>query len=116
MNGLRRGDVWFVLQAFHLILITIRGDLENLLSNMSIDSDGDAALHEADSDGHMANMSDDSGYYSSDPYERDEEAGEKADQGVFERPRGVRDRDWKVYEVVNSITNQFSVKFKAMWA
>ena len=113
MNGLRRGDVWYALQAFHVILMTIRGDLENLLSSMSIDSDRDVALHEADSDGHKANTPDDDGYYSSDP---EEEGGEAADQGVFERPRGVRDRDWKVYDVVNSITNQFGVKFKAMWA
>jgi hypothetical protein len=116
MNGLRRGDVWFVIQAFHLVLITIRGDLENLLSSMSIDPDRDAALHEAYSDGHMADMSDDSGYYSSDPSEREGKGGKEADQGIFQRPRGVRDRDWKVYEVVNSIANQFSVKFKAMWA
>jgi ATP-dependent RNA helicase DDX60 len=110
MNGLRRGDVWFVIQAFHLVLITIRGDLENLLSNMSTDPDRDAALHEAD-------MSDDSGYCSSsDPSEREERGGEEADQGIFQRPRGVRDRDWKVYEVVSSIANQFTVKFKAMWA
>jgi len=106
MNGLRRGDVWFVLQAFHLALITIRGDLENLLLSMSKDSDCDAALHETNSDDHG------SGYCSSDPSER----GEEADQGVFERPRNVRDRDWKVYEVVDSITKQFGVKFKAMWA
>jgi hypothetical protein len=116
MNGLRRGDLWFVIQAFHLVLITIRGDLENLLSNMSSNADRDAALHEVDSDGHMADMSDDSGYYSSDPSEREKVGGEEADQGIFERPRGVGDRDWKVYEVVNSITNQFSVKFKTMWA
>jgi hypothetical protein len=116
MNGLRRGDLWFVIQAFHLVLLAIRGDLENLLSNMSIDSDRDAALHEAESDGHMANISDDSGYYSSDPSERGEEGGEEAQEGIFARPRGVRDRDWKVYEVFNSITSQFSAKFKAIWA
>ena len=114
MNGVRRGDLWFVIQSFHLVLMTIRGDLENLLSNMSKDSDQDAASHEADSDGHMANMSDDSGYYSSDPSEREEEEG--AEEGTFKRPCGVRDRDWKVYEVMNSITNQFGIKFKAMWA
>jgi hypothetical protein len=113
MNGLRRGDVWFLLQAFHLLLATIRGDLENLLLSMSKDSD--AALHEADPDGHLACMSEDSGYYSSDPSEGEGE-GEEADLSAFERPYGVLDRDWRVYEVVNSITNQFSVKFEAMWA
>jgi hypothetical protein len=112
MNGLRRGDLWFALQAFHLVLMTIRGDLENLLSSMSMDSDRDATLHEADSDDQGANMSEDNGYNSSDPSETEEEA----DHGNFERPRGVPERDWKVYEVVNSITNQFGVKFKAMWA
>ena len=112
MNGLRRGDVWYALQAFQLVLITIRGDLENLLNSASIDSDRDAELHEADSDGHVANMPDDSGYFS----ETEEEGGEEAGQGISERPRGVRDRDWKVYEVVNNITNQFSAKFKEMWA
>jgi ATP-dependent RNA helicase DDX60 len=113
MNGLRRGDVWFALQAFQLVLITIRGDLENLLSSASKDSDRDAALHEADSDGHMADTPDDSGYFST---EREEEGEEEAGPGISERPRGVRERDWKVYEVVNSITNHFSNKFKAMWA
>jgi hypothetical protein len=116
MNGLRRGDVWFALESFHLVLMTIRGDLENLLSNMSIDSDRDAALHEADSDGHVANTADDSGYHSSDPLEREEEGVEKADEGTFERPSGARDADWTLYEVVNRITNKFGVKFKAMWA
>jgi len=116
MNGIRRGDVWFALQAFQLVLIIIRNDLENMLCSAPIDSDRDPALPEAVSDGHMTNIPDDSGYFSTDPSEREEEAGEEADQGISERPRGVRDRDWKVYEVVNSITNQFSAKFKAMWA
>jgi hypothetical protein len=103
INGLRRGDVWFVLEAFHLVLTTIRDDLENLLLIMS----KDLALHEED-------MSEDSGYYLSDPPEKEEV--EEADLSAFERPHGVLDRDWRVYEVVNSITNQFGAKFKEMWA
>ena len=113
MNGLRRGEVWYLLQAFYLILMAIRGDLENLLLSRSKDSD--AAVHEGDADGHLANTSDDSGYHSSDPFEK-EVVGEEADESAFERPRGVLDRDWKVYELVNSITNEFGIKFKEMWA
>jgi hypothetical protein len=110
MNGLRRGDVWFVLQAFNLVLITLRGDLENLLMSMSKDSEA-----EADPDCHLANMSEDSGYHSSDQSER-EEVGEEANLGAFERPSGVSDRDWRVYAVVGSISDKFGTKFKAMWA
>jgi len=60
-------------------------------------------------------MTDDSGYQSSDPSELDE-AGDETNLSTFKRPRGVLDRDWRVYEVFRSITNEFGVKFKAMWA
>jgi len=106
MNGFRRGDVWFALRDFYLILMAIRGDLENLLLNTLKDSEA-----EPDSPA----MTDDSGYQSSDPSELDE-AGDETNLSTFKRPRGVLDRDWRVYEVFRSITNEFGVKFKAMWA
>ena len=109
MNGLRRGDVWFALQAFYLILLAIRGDLENLLLSRSKD-----LAAEADPDG---DLDGDGEYHSSDPFENEEVGeGDVADLGAFKRPRGVLDRDWRVYEVVDSIANTFGVKFKAMWA
>jgi hypothetical protein len=113
MNGIRRSDVWYALEGFHLVLTTIRGELENLLLSMS--KELEAARQEAEMDGNQANMTEDSGYLSADPSEV-QEAGEEADQGDFKRPRGVGDKDWKVYGVVNSITNKFGEKFKAMWA
>ena len=69
----------------------------------------------------------DSGYGSLDPSghgeeeeEEDNDEGEGGKAGLslsaFKRPRGVPDRDWRVYEIVNSITNEFGVKFKEMWA
>jgi len=110
MNGIRRGDVWYALEAFHLVLTTIRGDLENLLLTMS----KDAAPHQGElEDGVEA--SEDSGYQSIDPSEWGE-AGDGADPAAFKRPRGTFDRDWRVFEVVNSVTNEFGAKFKAMWA
>ncbi|KAI9465185.1 P-loop containing nucleoside triphosphate hydrolase protein [Lactarius psammicola] len=120
MNGIRRGDVWYALEAFHLVLVTIRGDLENLLLRTSRDSPLRAA--ELDDDTTDAGASGDSGYHSIDPAGRGEEEEEEAggetdlDPAAFARPRGVPDRDWRVYEVVNKITNEFGVKFKAMWA
>jgi ATP-dependent RNA helicase DDX60 len=108
MNGIRRGELWYALDTFHHVLTTIRGDLENLLLRMS----KDAALHQGETDD-AAGMSEDSGYHTFDSTEREED---EADPAAFNRPGGVSDRDWRVYEVVNSITNEFGAKFKAMWA
>jgi hypothetical protein len=113
MNGIRRGDVWYALEEFHLVLTTIRGQLENLL--LSVSKKLEAASHEAERDGDQGNVSEDNEHLSADSSEYEETEGE-ADQSAFQRPRGVRDKDWKVYEVVNSITNKFGEKFKAMWA
>jgi ATP-dependent RNA helicase DDX60 len=110
MNGIRRGDVWYALEWFYLVLITIRGDLENLLLSMS----KDAAPHQGGL-GDVVDVSEDSGYQSSNPSEW-ERAGDEADPAAFKRPRGVSDGDWRVYEVINGITKEFGTKFKAMWA
>jgi ATP-dependent RNA helicase DDX60 len=110
MNGIRRGDVWYILEEFYIILTTIRSDLEDLLLSMS----KVAATHQGELDD-MADASEDSEYQSFGPSEW-EEVGDKADPAAFKRPHGVFDRDWRVYEVVDSITKEFGAKFKAMWA
>ncbi|KAH9002517.1 P-loop containing nucleoside triphosphate hydrolase protein, partial [Lactarius deliciosus] len=121
MNGIRRGDVWYDLESFSLVLVTIRGDLENLLLRTSKDS---VLARAAERDDDTVDAGD-SGYHSLDPTGRgEEEAGGSDGEGgeadrdpaAFKRPRGVPDRDWRVYEIVNKITNEFDVKFKAMWA
>jgi len=112
MNGIRRGDVWYSLKAFHLVLTTIRGELENLLMRMPKGSG--VASHEVELDDNPEDVSGDSGYLSIDPSESEET--EEATQSAFERPGSVLDRDWRVYEVFDSITNQFEEKFKATWA
>lgn len=66
-------------------------------------------------DDNPEDVSGDSGYLSIGPSES-EETGEEATQSAFEGPSSVRDRDWRVYEVFDSITNKFGEKFKAMWA
>jgi len=123
MNGIRRGDVWYDLESFHLVLVTIRGALEDLLLRTSRDA---ASLSQAAELGDIvdADASKDSGYHSLDPSQQEEEEAGSVDDGgeasrdpaAFTRPRGVSDRDWRVYEIFNSITNEFGVKFKAMWA
>jgi len=119
MNGIRRGDVWYALEAFHLVLVTIRGDLENMLLRTSREP---PRATELDDDTTDVGTSGDSGYQSLEPSgpgeeEEEEAGGSSGEAGVtFTRPRGVPDRDWRVYEIFNSVTNEFGVKFKAMWA
>ena len=125
MNGISRSDVWYALEAFYLVLVTIRGDLENLLLRTSKEPLQAAELDDNSTD---AGTAVDSGYQSLDPSGRGEDEEEEADGddgdggeagpglATFTRPRGVPDRDWRVYKIVNSITNEFWVKFRAMWA
>ena len=108
-NGIRRGDVWYILQDFHMSLAAIRGDLENLLENVyrqrvsAVSEDGGDEI--------------DSGYGTLDPAEAEEKQDvQNSALHVFQRPAGTSDRDWKVYEVVNTVTEEFGAKFKAMWA
>jgi hypothetical protein len=116
MNGIRRSDVWYALEGFYLALTSIRGELENLLLNVSKESE--VASHEAELDDNPANAPEGAEYLSAvEPSESEgAEDDDEMDQSALERPRSVVDRDWRVYEVVNSITNQFGEKFKAMWA
>ncbi|KAI0310815.1 hypothetical protein OF83DRAFT_1252292 [Amylostereum chailletii] len=109
-NGVRRGDVWFVLQDFDLTLKTVRGDLENMLLRAGKDAEKGA-----DEDGETV----DSGYQTFDHAESEgfEEVEESA-MGVTTRtrPKGVSDKDWRVLEVMDGIVNDFGEKFRAMWA
>jgi hypothetical protein len=115
MNGIRRGDVWYTLESFYLALTSIRGELETLLLNVSKESE--VASQDAELDDNPANAPEGTEDLSADsPESEGAEDDDETDQSALERPRSVLDRDWRVYEVVNSITNQFGEKFKAMWA
>jgi len=106
-NGIRRGDVWYLLQDFTLSLMTIRGVLEQLLLR--------ASQENSSVDGSDAGIDVDSGYGGSDPAERDKGEDDGSSPG-FSRPVGVSDKDWRVYEIVNEALMEFDVKYRAMWA
>ena len=62
MNGIRRSDVWYALEGFYLALTSIRGELENLLLNVSKESE--VASHEAELDDNPANAPEGTEYLS----------------------------------------------------
>jgi len=107
-NGIRRGDVWFLLQDFTLSLMSIRGVLEQLLLKASREAT-------ETNTGIDRELEENNGFESYDPSEMDGDEGVVGTDG-FKRPRGVGNLDWKVYEVVDGALREFEEKFRAMWA
>lgn len=112
-NGIRRGDVWYLLQDFTLTLITVKTALEQLLIKASKEATStDPSSVESDDI--------DSGYGTFDPAEteRDDPVDEidiEETTSGFQRPVAVTDNDWRVYQVVNAAASEFETKFRAMW-
>ncbi|KAF9461731.1 hypothetical protein BDZ94DRAFT_800063 [Collybia nuda] len=115
-NGIRRGDVWYLLDDFTMTLMTVKASLEQLLIKASkefqsnVDDTEDSEPEDLDS-----------GYGTFDragesvDNEIEEEDGGKS--GVtFKRPSGVTDADWRVYATVAEVVSEFDEKFRAMWA
>lgn len=108
-NGIRDGEVWYVLQDFTLTLKTIRTGLVQLLQKAA----ANASRAESVSGDGVSEI--DSGYGTIDPAEADDvDSADGAES--FKRPAGVTDRDWRVFEVLNAVTAEFDEKFRAMWA
>ncbi|KAH9943357.1 P-loop containing nucleoside triphosphate hydrolase protein [Epithele typhae] len=112
-NGIRDGEMWYVLQDFSLTLKAMRTGLVQLLQKAASEA-SEAASAAGDEYSEL-----DSGYGTmsagADPAEADPDLDGSA-EGAFKRPPGVSDRDWRVFEVLNALTADFDEKFRAMWA
>ncbi|KIY71644.1 P-loop containing nucleoside triphosphate hydrolase protein [Cylindrobasidium torrendii FP15055 ss-10] len=91
-NGIRLGDVWFYLQDFMLVLMTVKTSLQHYLKQAS------SVEEEPEED------------YDNDDDEEDESGDD------FPRPPGVSNADWQLYSVVRNACIEFEQKFKAIWA
>ncbi|KAF9648472.1 P-loop containing nucleoside triphosphate hydrolase protein [Thelephora ganbajun] len=100
-NGIRRGDIWYLLDDFILSLTTVRSAIEQLLTKAS---------KEAEDDLEDEILGIDSGFGEPD------EDGTQGNAPTFSRPRGVTDRDWRVYEVLDEMLRELHEKFKTIWA
>lgn len=105
-NGIRRGDVWYLLQDFALTLATVKSGLEELLTKASKET----------ATGDHGNDPVDSGYGASDLDPAELDLGQDRDAMEFKRPSGVTAADWRVYEVVQGAWAEFDAKFREMWA
>jgi ATP-dependent RNA helicase DDX60 len=104
-NGIRRGDLWYLLQDFDLILATIKASLEQLFTELS------ASVDPTDIDNVPV-------LDTADPESDDEDSNSTGagNPTTFKRPTGIKNEDWRVYITICSAAMTFREKFKEMWA
>ena len=91
----------YLLDDFILSLTTVRGAIEQLLTKASKEAAADVEDDLPDVDSGFGEM---------------DEEDTQGDAPTFSRPRGVTDRDWRVYEVLDEMLRELHEKFKAIWA
>jgi hypothetical protein len=106
-NGIRRGDVWYLLDDFSLTLQTVEAALKQLLTHAPEDSEAQPFS----SDQGVLDPVDDA----EENLDEDNEDGAEHTSDAA-RPEGLSDSDWNVYNVVTQVREEFQEKFKAMWA
>ncbi|KAJ3709742.1 hypothetical protein DFJ43DRAFT_1044717 [Lentinula guzmanii] len=94
-NGIRRGDVWYELQEFHLTLKIIQTSLQELLIQLSL-----ARNKEVKDANELLNLE------AEDNHEDDVSEGDEDGIEGFKRPPKTSSNDWKVYEIFDLITHQ----------
>jgi hypothetical protein len=109
-NGIRSGDIWYLLQDFTLTLKAINTGTQQLLQTFSENAcTTTTSLEEVD----MTDLKN----YDADcdsSNEQSDSGGE--DSNSLGLPENVSPRDWKVYTLLSEMCNEFDKKFRAMWA
>ena len=86
---------------FILSLTTVRGAIEQLLMKASKEAADDVEDDLPDADSGFGELDEDDA---------------QGTTPTFSRPRGVTDKDWRVYEVLDEMLRELHEKFKAIWA
>ncbi|KAF8671655.1 P-loop containing nucleoside triphosphate hydrolase protein [Rhizoctonia solani] len=139
-NGLRAGEVWFVLQNFSLALTTILTSLRALLIDRTTrkNSEPEPETKPVGQPRSKSNNWDDSEASEDEQdhkktqktsVEKEEINDEGDDQEgalaegellgqleITDRPDGVEEEDWLVYSAFQSVSTQFYEKWRKMWA
>jgi len=105
-NGVRRGDIWYLLQDFMLTLMTIQTGMLQLLHTVSKNASTTSSVEVDMTDLKTYNV------------DYDEQSADDPDEdsNFLGQPENVSCRDWNVYTVLSEICSEFEKKFHAMWA
>jgi ATP-dependent RNA helicase DDX60 len=113
-NAIRKGDIWYLLQDFSLTLLTVKSALQKLLlqaSKETIVAEGEVEEEEEFCD--LAEGDD----YDDDDGDVKKSRNEKIVSDSKLDGRGkVNDADWKLYEIVSAVADEFNEKYRKMWA
>ncbi|CAE6542924.1 unnamed protein product [Rhizoctonia solani] len=135
-NGLRKGEIWFVLQNFSMALATILASLRVLLIDRVADptpepeQEAKPRLKSANWDEEMSGEEEDESKTQVPNPKKEtgmEDEGDDKEEAraerelldgleITSRPADVPEEDWVVYEAFQSVTNEFYEKWKKMWA
>jgi len=91
----------YLLDDFILSLTTVRGAIEQLLTRASKEAGVDPEDEMLDVDSGFGEL---------------DEGDAQGNAPTFSRPRGITDKDWRVYEVLDAMLKELHEKFKAIWA
>ena len=91
----------YLLDDFILSLTNIRNTIEQLLTKASKEAVVDLEDEILDADS-VSGGSDEDDMQGNAP--------------TFSRPRGITDKDWRVYQVLDEMLRELNEKFKAIWA
>ncbi|KAH7332993.1 hypothetical protein B0J17DRAFT_677146 [Rhizoctonia solani] len=134
-NGIRTGEVWFVLQNFSMALAAILASLRVLLIDRVVQPISDSEL-EVKSKPKATSWDDETSEEEEEkigklPKTEEEiaiddegdgndellaEGGLMDELEISSRPDGVPEEDWLVYAAFQSVTKEFDLKWKKMWA
>jgi len=111
INGIGRGEVWYILNDFFLVLAQLQTSIEQLfrqaIKDANTDTEGGDTFGPPSLDDDLEDR-------------REYFASKEGVQGVSEafpqRPPSIPEGDWDLYRVVTAVRGDFDTKFKAMWA
>ena len=118
-NAIRRGDIWYLLQDFTLTLLTVKTALQKLL--LKVSEECPAAEEAAEAEGREDDVFCSPTEVDDDHDDDDNVTKKPSDKKIvsestFDRPANVSDADWRVYEIVGAVSDEFNEKFRKMWA
>jgi len=123
VNGIREGELWFLLEDFTLCLKAIRSSLEKLLLGVADEDDDidDEGVDPAENEGSGEKTVGIKGIQKTDGphvFDPSKAGGKTSTVGAEDppRPQGMSEENWRVLLVIHRVTVEFEAKFKAMWA